>query len=292
MATLSKVTPEITVQPLMLKDGLHDVAARVYTNLDENDAGIDSRQILFMPGHMANVRVLDGVARRTAGSLAAAGERVRLTTYDEPVVGATAYAESYRQERLAKVAAQVGQEGPLHLVGHSWSWIVAVRWVSALSEADRKERIAGMAGYTPAGEPAQPGYALSPEDFMRNLVVEATHIIRSWRNTASVTTTTTLLANFVRHVQGHPRAARDLIATILSTDVTAEATALHAGGMPLGMVLAAHDGFCRPAWAQDRLGPVATSARTIPTSHLGAVIRHRFGADLAAEIREKIPLAK
>ena len=198
-------------------------------------------------------------------------------TYDEPRTGSSAYAQDYRTERLLRVAERVvhidHDDTPVVLSAHSRGWITSVIAAPELLESQHITSLVGtgVAGHTPR----------SPESVTVRSVAELTRQEVTRLGIGGLSMLGALLESAAPHMLTNLWASSTEIATIMTTDITADAVDL-SKHMPVEVWACLRDPYCPGAEVIDHLrdGGFAGTITAIDTCHNGPLVDPRLSEPL------------
>jgi pimeloyl-ACP methyl ester carboxylesterase len=134
---------QISQECISVADGSFEYDVKTFTGIGAQNQPSIKPHIIIANGWIANARTSGRIAR---GLVDAAQGNIRVTVYDDPLVGTSAYGQSYKTERLVRTAQAI--DTPLTLLGHSRGWLSAVDASADLVECGH---VRALAGLTPMG---------------------------------------------------------------------------------------------------------------------------------------------
>lgn len=235
----------------------------------------DKPEIIAVVGNGAfgGPRTFGEIVRRFVEAGTKQGVHVTAVLHHDPWLGRGKYAEDYRTERLAQVFNHtVATNGRAHLVGHSWSW----PGVLEISK-DTPSSVMALEGYTPTAHQEVKADGTKWRDLMANAVQEARHL-----NIVSGIGSITSGLMIARDMAVRFPTPTGRSETISAFESQATEKVLHLSGqVPIGILYPEYDAFFHPSErALAQLSEAEVVVRSMPTTHLGAVIDYRHGADL------------
>lgn len=246
----------------------------VTTHANERSSGDKATHVViangFVGGTLANelaLRLFD-----------ASQGTIDVSTYQEPYVGVSGYAESYRAEMFNKVVRKIG--GRVLVLAHSRGMMA---WAHTEPELLKDEVVQGLAGLTPIG--------------VSNLSQEtAPHLVaRLGAEIAHAPFTTFDSAIMTLKVAGHilqrcrrPGAILEEVIQTLRSDTSASVINT-SRIIPTTMILGSYDRLVPPVEVADRLNTgegYRGDLVEIPTTHAGAFTDYRHVPAIYGAIEE------
>lgn len=230
-----------------------------------NSAGQEAPHVVIANGWVSGTPLYRQLARRM---VAAAHGNLAVTTYEDPLVGSSAYGPSYKAERLTQSVRAVGSQQPVTVMGHSRGWLTTVL---AGEQLIKEQYVDGLAGYTPMGLGEMHDF-----DLFRTIRNIGSEILRSpgaCAELGSIATVGRLTGRALLHVGTNPAQSYNDIRTIVCADAS-EQTATLSAAVPTVMISGEYDTVITPDCLQRRLDAVGYQGShvSVPVSHVGAVV--------------------
>lgn len=223
----------------------------------------DKAQDIIVANGFSSGMVLSAImARRLV--LASRGG-LRVTTYQEPLVGSSAYALDYQAERLANCVKFVAQESQLDILAHSRGIKTTALAGDQLVE---ESYLRSMVGLTPVGLVRG---GLEPTEIARRLTHEVIRGVKEFSEASRARATMSVIGQIGLHGLAHPFKFAQEVNSLVGEDISDKVSIL-SKKLPMTMIVGSMD---KVAPLQEVIDSLAASGyagdiREIEAGHLSA----------------------
>jgi pimeloyl-ACP methyl ester carboxylesterase len=220
--------------------------------------------------------------RMAARLIDAAAGNLTVTTYNEPIVGSSAYGTAYKAERLDRTVRAMDWDQPVTLLGHSRGWLTAA---TAGEQLVKEGFVRSMIGLTPMGHGEMLDFDLKRA--LLGLGVETLRLPKTFSTMGSLVTASRVVGRGFLHLAGNPVVAYREINDIMCADASEETAAL-SHITPMQMISGEYDTAVPPDCLQRRLEAAGYqgSLAVVPTTHLGAMIDYKRTPEVYAAMQQ------
>jgi pimeloyl-ACP methyl ester carboxylesterase len=217
------VAPPMEIETSALPDGRSTFQLTRYMVGDvANDQ--EATRVIFVNGLFENRAIWRGLATRLAAVAFERGHALEMIAYDEPQTGLTAYAQSYRTERLEQVASHAQSldvhDRPVTLKAHSRGWVTSIQAGARLVKA---ELINGVLGTAVAGHSSMPASEVTSGRVAEMCKLELARSVRVGATQEGIELLRAFARNATLHLLFGGSGSFNEIKDLLTSDITAKA---------------------------------------------------------------------